>query len=143
MENEVANTNPTWIDEGWQKALDILNQPFIIAILVAVIIGIFLVILFRSSSLGKKSIERQDDKIKAQEKSQTDFINYEKNKDVDDEKKNEKFKTELKNKVTNFINDEEGFKKLVIDSLSQINNVHIKKLLEESKYGESKETKDN
>ena len=143
MENEEIVSNPTWIDEGWQKALDILNQPFIIAIIVAVIIGVFLVILFRSSSLGKKSIQRQDDKIEAQNKSQKDFIDYAKNHLNEQDKATFNFKTSMFNDFKNFVDKENGFKKLTLNCLGDINNINVKKKLEDYNNGKEQETKDN
>lgn len=143
MENEEIVTNPTWIDEGGQRVLDILNQPFVIAIIVTLIICIFVVIVLKSTSFGKKSIKRQDDKINAQ-----DEVIGKATKDLDNkaekiETNNGIFKEKLLDEFKNFLTEEKGFKDLTINALGEINNVRVQKLLEDYKHGKEQERKDS
>ena len=141
MENEI--TSATWIDESWQKVLDILNQPFIIAIMVALILGIFAFIICRDFALGKKSVKEQNKKLDLYEKSEEDLKKDIVSKKDELVKEKDNYIKKVGEDFTKFYNENEDFRNFVINSLQKINNKGVKELLEEYKNGKGEETKDN
>ena len=141
MENEI--TNATWIDESWQKVLDILNQPFIIAIMVALILGVFALLIVRELSLGKKSVKEQNKKLDLYEKSEEDLKKDIVSKKDELVKEKDNYIKKVGEDFTKFYNENEDFRNFVINSLQKINNKGVKELLEEYKNGKGEETKDN
>ena len=141
MENEI--TNATWIDESWQKVLDILNQPFIIAIMVALIIGVFALLIVRELSLGKKSVKEQNKKLDLYGKSEEDLKKDIVKKKDELVKEKDNYIKKVGEDFTKFYNENEDFRNFVINSLQKINNKGVKELLEEYKNGKGEETKDN
>ena len=141
MENEI--TSATWIDESWQKVLDILNQPFIIAIMVALILGVFAFIICRDFALGKKSVKEQNKKLDLYGKSEEDLKKDIVNKKDELVKEKDNYIKKVGEDFTKFYNENEDFRNFVINSLQKINNKGVKELLEEYKNGKGEETKDN
>ena len=141
MENEI--TNATWIDESWQKVLDILNQPFIIAIMVALILGVFALLIVRELSLGKKSVKEQNKKLDLYGKSEEDLKKDIVKKKDELVKEKDNYIKKVGEDFTKFYNENEDFRNFVINSLQKINNKGVKELLEEYKNGKGEETKDN
>ena len=141
MENEI--TNATWIDESWQKVLDILNQPFIIAIMVALILGVFAFIICRDFALGKKSVKEQNKKLDLYGKSEEDLKKDIVKKKDELVKEKDNYIKKVGEDFTKFYNENEDFRNFVINSLQKINNKGVKELLEEYKNGKGEETKDN
>ena len=141
MENEI--TNATWIDESWQKVLDILNQPFIIAIMVALILGVFAFIICRDFALGKKSVKEQNKKLDLYGKSEEDLKKDIVNKKDELVKEKDNFKKAVEETYIGFLEENKDFRELVFKALQKINNKGVKELLEEYKNGKGEETKDN
>ena len=124
---------------NYEKFLDFINQPFMVAILVTLIICLFILIIYKNSQFGKKSIINQDKEIANVKQANADFKKQieEKKQELIEEKDN--YIKELGDKFVAFYKENEDFRNLVVTSLDNINNKHIKEKLEEYKNGKAKD----
>ena len=139
MENEEVINNPSWINETWQKVLDILNQPFMIAIICVLLLGLILIILFRGGSYGKKKYNEVNKKVDLVEYHESD---YEKGLDKKFNEKSEELENRYKDFATyiyHLCKDNKDKISIICNSLSHINNVKVQKELESIENGEEAE----
>ena len=128
-------------NEIYNNIFNFLNQPFVIGIGVALIIGIFALIIVRELSIGKKSVKEQNKQIAKEQKDNADFKKYIEGAKLKLTEEKKKYLEEVSKIFTNFYKENEDFRDLTLNALSKINNISIKKSLEEYKNG--KEAKDN
>lgn len=113
----------------------VLNQPFVVAIGAALVIGFFALLIVHELSIGKKSVKEQNKKIDEEQKDNKklrDSLN-ECKKSLLNEK--DKYIESAKEEFYKFYQENETFRNLVINSLEKINNKGIKELLEGYNYG--------